>query len=96
MPKKAFKAEAEASFGSVEEFLKAVKECGRAEYSDGELLKALLNEARRDCFQGVGRVFLSEFSRWYNCKPERVVSLLKASGLRWRFGPTDDIVLISL
>lgn len=79
---------------SPEEFLKRIRECGRVEYSDEELLRAVVKEAKCDCFQGVGRIFLGEFSKWYNCTPERVVALLKSSGLKWRFGPTENIILI--
>ena len=90
MPKKASKPREM----SAEEFLRMMKEYGRASYSDEELLKAFLNEARRDVFQGVGRVFLNEFCKWYGCTPEHVLSILKASGLKWRYDPAYRIVYV--
>ncbi|MEM2687506.1 MAG: hypothetical protein QW796_04065 [Thermoproteota archaeon] len=65
------------------------------EYSDEELMRALVKEAKCDCFQNVGRVFLNDFCRWYNCTPERVISILGKSGLKWRYDPGSQIVLIN-
>lgn len=68
---------------------------GRREYTDEELVEIVLREAERDCFCGTGRIFLDEFSKDYGCPPERVLSALRSTGLKWRFGPTQNIILIT-
>lgn len=78
-----------------EAFLRVARESASREYSDEELLRALVKEAKCDCFQNVGRVFLNEFCEWYKCTPERVISLLRKSDLKWRYDPGNRIVLIN-
>lgn len=76
--------------------LKASREdAGKNVYNDAELLAAIVKEAKRDFFMGVGRVFLDEFTKWYNCTPERVIHVLKSSLLKWRYGSTNNIILIN-
>jgi len=66
------------------------------EYSDEELLAAIIKEARNDCFCGTGRIFVNAFCRWYRCDRERFFEVLKKSRLNWRLGPNESIVLIRL
>lgn len=61
-----------------------------------EILDALLREARRDCFQGVGRVNLTDLAKRLGCQPEQAIAALKGSGLEWRLDPSGRIVLIRL
>ncbi|MEM2189411.1 MAG: hypothetical protein QXO15_04375 [Nitrososphaerota archaeon] len=62
----------------------------------GEILGTLLKEARRDCFQGVGRVNLADLAGRLGCQPEQILSALRGSGLEWRLDPSGRAILIRL
>jgi len=68
----------------------------KPEYTDEELLKAIVKEARSDYFCGTGRIFIDEFCRWYGCTRERLFAVLDKSGLKWRPDVNGVVVLINL
>ena len=68
----------------------------KPEYTDEELLKAIVKEARSDYFCGTGRIFIEEFCRWYGCTRERLFAVLDKSGLKWRPDVNGVVVLINL
>jgi len=68
----------------------------KPEYTDEELLRAIVKEARSDCFCGTGRIFINEFCKWYGCTRERFFAVLEKSGLKWRPDPNGVVVLINL
>ena len=79
-----------------EYFAKLRRWGSKPEYTDDELMRAVLKEAKNDCFCGVGRVFIDEFVRDYCCPRERLIRVLEQSGLKWRFGPGETTLLIEL
>jgi hypothetical protein len=80
----------------VKEYFAKLRACSRREYTDDELLKAIVKDARNDCFCGTGRIFISEFTKWYGCSKERLLSVLEKSSLKWRLDPNEAVVLIDL
>jgi len=81
---------------SAEEFLRKITSPPDGGMGDEDLLEAILREARRDFFCGVGRVFLDEFAGWYGCSRERIIDVLRRSGRKWRLDPNGVAVLINL
>ncbi len=84
------------SMEAKEYFAKLMDWYSKREYSDEELLRAILKDARNDYFCGVGRIFINEAVKYYNCTRERLVKVLNASGLKWWFGPGGTTILIEL
>jgi hypothetical protein len=80
----------------VKEYFAKLRACSKPEYTDEELLKAIIKDARNDYFCGTGRVFISEFTKWYGCSKERLLSVLEKSNLKWRLDPNEVVVLIDL
>jgi hypothetical protein len=68
----------------------------KPDYTDEELLRAIVKEARNDYFGGTGRIFISEFTKWYRCSRERLLNVLEKSPLKWRLDPNGVVVLINL
>jgi hypothetical protein len=68
----------------------------KPEYTDEELLKAVVKEAQNDYFCGTGRIFINEFTKWYGCSRERLLGVLERSQLKWRLDPNGVVVLINL
>lgn len=58
------------------------------------LQKMILRWARRDFFNGVGRIFLDEFSKAYGVTEQEVVSTLKEMGCE--FQVLGDIIKIKM
>jgi hypothetical protein len=81
---------------STEEFLRKIMSPPSVEMGDEDLMEAILREARRDFFCGVGRVFLDDFAGWYGCDRERIIDVLRRSGRKWRLDPNGVAVLINL
>jgi hypothetical protein len=80
----------------VKEYFAKLRSCSKPEYTDEELLKAIVKDARNDYFCGTGRIFISEFTKWYGCSKERLLSVLEKSNLKWRLDPNEVVVLIDL
>ena len=80
----------------VKKYFAKLRACSKPEYTDEELLKAIVKDARNDYFCGTGRVFISEFTKWYGCSRERLLSVLEKSNLKWRLDPNEVVVLIDL
>jgi hypothetical protein len=80
----------------VKEYFAKLRACSKPEYTDEELLKAIVKDAQNDYFCGTGRIFISEFTKWYGCSRERLLSVLEKSNLKWRLDPNGVVVLIDL
>jgi hypothetical protein len=80
----------------VKKYFAKLRSYSKPEYTDEELLKAIVKDARNDYFCGTGRIFISEFTKWYGCSRERLLSVLEKSNLKWRLDPNEVVVLIDL
>jgi len=62
---------------------------------DPETLKTtIINYAAKDIFDGVGRVFLNEFTKTFNVTIEEVLAALKESGYEHRI-VNENILLLT-